>query len=176
MSCKAKTVMKPELDPELRIKTHRSLLIEEPGLQTITQQLTSASIGTACWILWSKAWLPLATVLLWILSGELAFIKFIQHNALFAFVDALPWYILIVDILAGSLILWAIININRFRGKEKRKFAKTMTLEEQTLSLGLSLHVVKHIQEGNRFIAYHNEDGNVIDIQSTKLTPSSPNS
>lgn len=96
------------------------LVIDMPGLQTIRQRYASNVITFVFWIFWFYLWLPLISLIAWVLGIDLFYESMVVMGGYDKFVERLPIYALIVAAIGALLVAWGVYNMQRFRGKERR--------------------------------------------------------
>jgi len=97
-----------------------TLVIDMPNLQTIRQRYASTVITFIFWIFWFYLWLPLISLIAWVLGIDLFYERMVVNGGFDTFVETLPFYALVVVSIGALLITWGIYNLQRFRGKERR--------------------------------------------------------
>jgi len=97
-----------------------TLVIDMPDLQTIRQRYASTFITFIFWIFWFYLWLPLISLIAWVLGIDLLYDRMVVRGGYEAFIATLPAYTLVVVAIGALLIIWGIYNMQRFRGHERR--------------------------------------------------------
>ena len=96
------------------------LIINEPRLVPSGQKLTAWGITLFFWAALLYLWQPLLSLIAWGLNINLFYNHMILLGGYKTFVHLLLFYVLVISVLSGGLILWARINQWRFRGRERR--------------------------------------------------------
>ena len=106
------------------------LIIEEPDSLRLPHKITAVGLTLLFWGILIYLWQPLISMVAWALNIKLFYNHMIvlggYHNFLALVVD----YLIVIGIMGGVLIIWARINLWRFRGKERRKRPADATTEE----------------------------------------------
>lgn len=96
------------------------LVIDMPNLQTIRQRYASTVITFLFWVFWFYLWLPLISLIAWVLGVDLLYDRMVVRGGFEIFATSLPFYALIVVLIGAILIMWGVYNQQRFRGKTRR--------------------------------------------------------
>ena len=107
------------------------LIIEHPEWQTPKQRFLLGSITLAFWMAWFYLWVPIISIIGWVLGIKLFHYQMITLGGLNGFFGMLAWYAIGVFLLGGSLIAWATYNIQRFKNANRRGPRKVITDEIQ---------------------------------------------
>jgi len=99
----------------------KSPLIERPDLQSTRQRTLYGALTLAFWAFWFYLWLPLFALLAWMLGLQQAFKYMVVLGGYHDVIRLLGLYSLIILLHGGGLVLWAIYNIIRFHGVERRR-------------------------------------------------------
>lgn len=148
------------------------LIIEDPGLQSTGQKVLYGTLTVVFWALWIYLWLPLITLLGWSF-GVVRFVDIMMvHEGLAALGKVLWIYLLVIAVLGGGLILWALYNWLRFAGKERR----TSHHEEHSSphlakALGKRESVVLIWQNQKTLRVSHHPDGRIAVVETYRGVP-----
>ena len=119
------------------MRENNGLIIESPDLQTIWMKYSYSVITFAIWGLWLYLWAPLLSLLAWFFGFSLFYEHMIELEGYKGFLKLLGLYALGITLLSSALLIWARYNQYRFRGKEKRRFAKPVTVEDKAIFFGI---------------------------------------
>jgi biofilm PGA synthesis protein PgaD len=108
----------------------KSPLIERPDLQSTQQRTVYGALTFAFWAFWLYLWVPVLALLAWSLGVEQAYKYMVVLGGYHTLAKVLGMYALVVLLLGGGLVLWAIYNIVRFRGVERRTASPPVTPAE----------------------------------------------
>ena len=86
--------------------------------------------------------------------------------------DTLAIYALAMILQGVMLILWAVYNWSRFRGKQRRNAAISLSDESLTRSYGISQKALQSLRTRPVSIIHHAPEGYITSIQSPSPTPS----
>jgi biofilm PGA synthesis protein PgaD len=140
------------------------LIFEMPERLSYQRRLAYGTLTLAFWVVWVYLWLPLVTLLGW-LGGFALFREHIGvRQGWLAFLNNLPAYSLVVLILSGALVFWAITNWFRFSGKEARKAVSQVPIEDQATWLGVGQEDLQAWQQTKRMVVEHDESGRIIKV------------
>jgi len=97
------------------------LIIEDPKLQSTGQKVLYGMLTLVFWMIWIYLWLPLITVAAWAF-GVHRFVDFLLiEEGIRALNRVIEFYVVVVAVMGGSLLIWANYNRLRFTGRERRK-------------------------------------------------------
>ena len=106
-----------------------ALIIERPELQSMTQRYGWKSVTFFFWMFYIYLWVPLITLVVWLVGVKLFHINMIEFSGYEVLVDKLGLYSAIILIISIILIGWAEVNRMRFKNKLRR-------LDNNELSVG----------------------------------------
>ena len=134
------------------------LLIERPERQKPLQRVTFAFITMLAWTLWVSLWLPLLTLIAWLLGLDDIYIKLgLDHP--FRAVGDLNLVLSVASICALSLGSWAFYNRVRFAGKQKRHANRLVDIAEMAPALEASLHTAQQLRSSRRSVLHFTRSG-----------------
>ena len=123
-------------------RSRRELIIDRPDLQTRQQRLLFGTVTLVGWAIWAYLWLPLVTLLGWFFGVQrFNEVMLVRHGGA-KLIAVLGWYGTGAVLLMATLLIWALYNWYRFRGRERRnspgggpvgpdEIAKLMRTEER---------------------------------------------
>ncbi|MBE1162673.1 poly-beta-1,6-N-acetyl-D-glucosamine biosynthesis protein PgaD [Dyella acidiphila] len=133
-------------------------IINFPERQQPLQRLTSGVITMLAWTLWISLWLPLLTLLAWLLGLQDMYIKLgLDHP--FRAAGDLAMVLPLAMVAALSLGAWAFYNRMRFAGKQKRRANRVVDIKEMAPALDASLHTAQQLRASRRAVVHFNEQG-----------------
>ena len=118
----------------------RPLIIERPDLQSRSQRLISTTLTAFFWALWLYLWLPVVALV--------------------------GWYAVCIVALAGSLIVWALYNIFRFRGRERRKARPLVRVGQVAEHVGVEPDTLLAWQRARILHVMHDEAGRIESVEA----------
>ena len=150
-----------------------SLIIDMPDLQTIRQRYASTFITLLFWIFWFYLWLPLISLIAWVLGVDLLYDRMVVKGGYDAFVASLPTYSLVVVVMGAVLIIWGIYNMQRFRGKERRSHVHPV--ENSTIANYFIVDPVQltEWQQEKNLVIHLDELGMIQSVEKRTLTQAS---
>jgi biofilm PGA synthesis protein PgaD len=144
----------------------KSPLIERSDLQTPRQRTLYGALTLVFWAFWFYLWLPVLALLAWALGVEQAYKYMIVLGGYRDVLDLLGFYSLIVLLLGGGLVVWALYNIIRFRGVERRVVALPVTPAEIGRDFGQNPALVARWQSEQRLYVMHDENGRIARVEA----------
>lgn len=134
------------------------LLIERSERQKPLQRVTFAFITMVAWTLWVSLWLPLLTLIAWLLGLNDVYIKLgLAHP--FRAVGDLNLVLSVAFMCALSLGSWAFYNRIRFAGKQKRHANRLVDITEMAPALEASLHTARQLRSSRRSVLHFTSSG-----------------
>ena len=139
----------------------KSPIIERADLQSSRQRTLYGALTLGFWVFWFYLWIPLLALLAWSLGVEQAYKYMVVLGGYHAVLKLLGIYGLIIALLGGALVLWAVYNILRFGGVESRIAAQPITPVEIGRHFGQDPEAVARWQREKRLLVTHDEDGGI---------------
>jgi biofilm PGA synthesis protein PgaD len=144
----------------------KSPLIERSDLQSPRQRTVYAALTLAFWAFWFYLWLPVLALLAWSLGVQQAYKYMVVLGGYRDVLNLLGFYGLIVWMMGGGLVLWALYNIVRFGGVEKRTVPIPVTALEIARDFGQSASSVARWQTEQRLYVTHDLKGNIAKVEA----------
>ncbi len=140
-------------------------IIERPDLQSWQQQTIYGALTLIFWGLWFYLWLPVLALFAWLLGIQQAYKYMIVLGGYHDVIRLLGAYSLVILLLGGSLVLWAIYNIIRFRGIEQRTARSAVTSTEIGRDFGMDPLAVERWQKARRLYVTHDQAGHIARVE-----------
>lgn len=156
--------------------TPEGLIINHPELVKSGQRLTALGVTLFFWAALLYLWQPLLSLLAWGLNIKLFYNHMIVLGGYHSFLNLLAFYATVIAILGGGLILWARINLWRFRGKERRRAPSHTDLARLSQAFGVDADLVVAAQDSRRVQVLLSEQGQVVEIKSVNVSSSNTGS
>ncbi len=144
----------------------KSPLIERSDLQSPRQRTVYAALTLAFWAFWFYLWLPVLALLAWSLGVQQAYKYMIVLGGYRDVLNLLGFYGLIIWMMGGALVLWALYNIVRFGGVEKRTAPLPVTTLEIARDFCQSAPAVARWQSEQRLYVTHDLKGNIAKVEA----------
>jgi biofilm PGA synthesis protein PgaD len=136
------------------------LIINRPERQKPLQRATSTFITMIAWALWVSLWLPLLTLIAWLLGLQDVYLKLgLDHP--FQAAQNLDMVLGVACVCAVSLGAWAFYNRVRFAGKQRRTANRVVDIQEMAPVLETTVDTAKHLRVNRRSIIHVNEQGGI---------------
>ena len=140
-------------------------IIEHAGEQLSPQhRIVDGAVTFAFWVFWIYLWLPLLALLAWTLGVQQAYEYMIVLDGLRDVVRLLLIYGMVIGLLGGTLIAWAVYNILRFSGVERRVPRPPITSAEIARDFGFDPIDVERWQDARTVQVTHDEDGRIVRV------------
>jgi biofilm PGA synthesis protein PgaD len=144
----------------------KSPLIERSDLQTPRQRTLYGALTLVFWAFWIYLWMPVLALLAWALGLEQAYKYMVVLGGYRDVITLLGFYSLIILLLGGGLVLWAVYNILRFRNVEKRRAALPVTPLEIGQHFGQDPESVARWQGEQRLYVTHDAAGRIARVEA----------
>jgi len=143
----------------------KSPLIERSDLQTPQQRSLYGLLTLAFWAFWFYLWLPVLALLAWSLGVQQAFKYMVVFGGYHDVLRLIGMYSLVILLLGGGLVLWAVYNIVRFRGIERRTDPLPVTPAEIGREFGQDPTAVIRWQSEQRLCVTHDLLGRIAHVE-----------
>ncbi|MEK6776437.1 MAG: poly-beta-1,6-N-acetyl-D-glucosamine biosynthesis protein PgaD [bacterium] len=141
------------------------LIIDQPSLQSLWQEYSYAFCTFIVWVAWIYLWLPLISLVAWLLGIRFYYEHMIVLGGYLGFLKVMGLYALIIFILGIALVFWALVNQIRFRGKDRRKTVYATKEEEVINFFGISRDDLRIAQKAKRLTISFNGEGKSLHIR-----------
>ena len=138
-----------------------SPLIERADLQSPHQRRVYGALTLVFWAFWIYLWVPLLALLAWALGIDQAYKYMIVLGGYREVMKVVWLYLLVILLLGGGLLVWAVYNILRFGGVENRTAALPVTPVEIGKYFGQDHDAVDRWQREKRLLVTHDQDGRI---------------
>jgi biofilm PGA synthesis protein PgaD len=145
----------------------RPLIIESPNLQDLRQRYAFAALTLVFWVVWFYLWIPLVSLVAWLMGIEVFYDQMILLDGLRGLRDLLGWYGLVIALLGLSLGGWAWYNFKRFGGREKRRDSPLLEPEAIAGHFGLTEGQLAAAKSAQRLVIVHDDGGWVSELKGT---------
>lgn len=142
-----------------------SPIIERPEWQSFRQRTLYAVITLLFWGIWIYLWRPLFDLLCWILGLHPQAYSGSEGEHYQSLLHLFAIYLLIIAVLGGSLLLWALYNYLRFRGVERRRARPALDTADQGRHYTLDPALLQDWQLERRLVVHHDRHSNVIGVE-----------
>lgn len=141
------------------------LIIERPDLQSWPLVLGSRLITAAMWGLYVYLWLPLLTLVAWVLGLDIAYTQMVTLGGFQTALDLWLLFTSVIVIMGGALLGWARVNFYRFRGADRRQ-APALTDEiRMAIDFGLAPDQRSPLHYCRRARLDHDPDGSLRSVE-----------
>jgi len=138
----------------------KSPLVERSVLpQSGRQKFAYGAVTVVFWAFWVYLWVPLLALLAWSLGVQQAYKYMIELGGYIDLVRLLAFYLLVILLLGGALLLWAGYNIFRFTGVERRTAPPPVTTQQIAGMFNLEAGEIERWQRLPHLVVSHDELG-----------------
>ncbi|APW36910.1 poly-beta-1,6-N-acetyl-D-glucosamine biosynthesis protein PgaD [Rhodoferax koreense] len=141
------------------------LIIERPDLQAWQQKALFSALTAAFWIAWVFLWLPLVTLGGWLFFGYQFRFHMVELNGYARFLNVLMVYAIVIAVMGGALMLWAVYNHIRFRGVDRRKETPPPTDHEMGDWARHPVEVMAQWREFSVMTVHHDAQGSICRVE-----------
>jgi biofilm PGA synthesis protein PgaD len=104
----------------------KDVCIQAPELLTARERTRDTVVTAAMWGLYLYLWVPLVSLLAWLLGFEFAYDVMIRAGGARDLGAILTVYAVIVGVIFIVVTAWSLVNRMRYRGNDRRHLGKTV--------------------------------------------------
>lgn len=108
------------------------LHIDAPHLLSQRRRLGDTIATGLMWILYSYLWLPLVSLLAWLLGFEFAYDVMVRAGGVDALKAVLWWYGIVLASIFVAVAVWSVVNRRRFANHDRRQNGQGVSDIEMT--------------------------------------------
>ena len=142
----------PPLTPEHPPGSQRPLIIERPDLQTAGQRFGYLSLTFVCWIFWLYLFVPLLSLVAWVLGARTVYEVLLQDLSVSNLVEISTLYGTGIGALTLIYLVWAVSSYLRFRRVDRRAPQAPVSAAQLAASHQLSLESLSTLQSSRRMV------------------------
>jgi biofilm PGA synthesis protein PgaD len=147
----------------------RQLIINSRGSLRLRDRWAEVGVTLFFWLLLIYMWQPLLSVLAWFFQGYVFYHHMVTLEGYQSFSDSVLRYFLLILLFGGVFLLWARINLWRFRGNERRETPPDTLLLEQSLYFNVDPVAVQQWRCYKRMVVAFDEQGNMVNAVSSLI-------
>lgn len=144
--------------------------IYRPDLQGRLRRGLDNTLTVLGWLVWLYLFIPLITLIGWIF-GYHRLDQFVLSSPR-ASAYTLVIYMIVIALAGATLVLWALYNLVRFRGKERRSHPHNITEDALAAEFHVETSQLWRLQRSRIAQIHCDDDGNIAEIKYASLTPS----
>lgn len=144
----------------------KRMIINRPELQSPLQRVTSRGITFFFWVAWIYLWLPLISLVAWLVGIRLFREHMLDNDGYQALFSDLHAYALTISAITAVLIGWARYNLLRFRDKESRKATMHVDLAAQAQAFKLDPEQLHLWQTAKRLVIHHGPQDDITGVET----------
>lgn len=135
-------------------------IISRPDRQSAGQRYGQRLLTLMFWLLTAYLLRPLITLIAWAAGLRLFSEIMIDEEGLVSLFQLLGSYVLIIAGIGAALGSWALYNLLRFRGRDKRtRHPRPVSPEEEASHYGLDPEAVRQWRQCRRLLVRHDANG-----------------
>lgn len=139
-------------------------LIERPELVGRPRRLGYTLFTLIAWAVWVYLWLPLISLLAWLVGIQLFRQEVLQAPALVRSFYALGWFLGAVLVAALVYTGWAQYNLRRFRGKDRRRGEPDLSISAAAAFFDLPPARLEELRRASRAVIRMDDHGHPAEI------------
>jgi len=143
----------------------KNLIIYEPSLQSPFHKYSYGFCTVIAWALWAYLWLPLISLIGWLFGIRVFYRHMVELGGWTWFAEMLTFYLIVIGSISGALILWALYNQTRFRGKDRRGARAPATEVEMGSFFGIDVGTLRRAQRSRRMTVLFDKDARIREIR-----------
>lgn len=140
------------------------LIIDRPGMQTARQHVLFGSMTVIFWALWIYLWLPILALIGWGVGVRITYYQMVLMNGFSALLHLLGYYLAIIAVMGGSLLVWAYYNYFRFRGMRRRSAVSIVMRPALSRRYQITPEVLDGWQDARRLTMQHDAAGKLMGV------------
>lgn len=141
------------------------MIIEQPKSTPGRLKLLYGLLTVVFWGLWLYLWMPLITFIAWLLGLDAFITHMVNLEGYRGLKQLLAVYSMVIVILGGSLVIWALYNWMRFHGKERRTERAPVSIAEMSDYACMDPAKLKAAQSSQRLVLHHDDHARVTGIE-----------
>jgi len=128
------------------------------------QKYTAAGITLFFWGALLYMWQPALSLIAWSLNLNFFYEHMVILGGYRTFLDILIFYATVIALLAGALLVWARVNLWRFRGVDRRSGIETTDSEDICETFHIDPESRQLWLESHRMVIDVDEDSKVMEV------------
>ncbi|HKL49456.1 MAG TPA: poly-beta-1,6-N-acetyl-D-glucosamine biosynthesis protein PgaD [Desulfuromonadales bacterium] len=138
-------------------------VISRPDRQSTGQRYGQRLLTLLFWLFTVYLLRPLITLIAWASGLHLFSEVMLEEQGLVSLLHLLGSYAMTIAAIGAALGGWAIYNLLRFRGRNKRiHHPKPVPLEEEAAHYGLDNETVREWRNAPRIVMHYDREGNLL--------------
>jgi poly-beta-1,6-N-acetyl-D-glucosamine biosynthesis protein PgaD len=148
----------------------KNLIIENSKEQTFPQKYGYRLLTGAFWAGFLYLLRPLLTLIAWLLGFSVINETMLVEEGWRGLVFV-GWYGIVIAVMGLSLEGWALYNILRFRGKEKRRSSPAVRMEEMCAFFAVDPGDLAFWHKARVLVMLHDADGRLVNAEVREIAP-----
>ncbi len=138
-----------------------NLIISRPDLKSRALLFGEGILTVLFWGFWVYLWLPLISVIAWLLGFRILYIHMVELGGFDGFLQQLDTFSIGIGLLSGSLALWSLYNLKRYGSYNRRNKVEWTDMEKLAADFSLTTREVSEIQQA-KIVSFHFDEQDVI--------------
>ncbi len=140
------------------------LIINRPDLKSMPLVLGEGLITLLFWGFWFYLWLPIISLLAWIVGFKVMYRQLILLGGFDGFIRQLNIFTFGVVLVSGAIAAWSFYNLKRYGTYRRRQHVQKTDMHRLAAALNLSNRELVDIQNAKRVVFSFNEDDSIKEI------------
>jgi biofilm PGA synthesis protein PgaD len=145
-------------------KPRFKLILNMPHMVSVPSKIGSSLFTVVFWALFIYLWLPLITLAAWALGIYHTYSEVQYAQEMLNLRHLFFIYSMVVLLLCGALLLWALKEYLRFRDSTRRRISVPVTTAELAEYADLNAEHILAWQDVRRMVARHDDHGHLREI------------
>lgn len=142
-----------------------SNIIDKPELQSPAQKYLFGSVTLGLWFIYLYMWLPLISVLAWLLGAQLFYERVIERGGLHLLAHDLRRYGEVIVVMVAVYLGWALVNYYRFRTSRRSTQLHAVDISMLAKHFNVDEADVNRLQWSRVLELTHDDEGNVLYVR-----------
>ncbi len=147
----------------------RQLIINSRDSLRLRDRWTEVGVTLFFWLLLLYLWQPLLSFLAWFFQGYVFYHHMIDLGGYASFASSALDYLLFILLLDGIFLIWARVNLWRFRDNERRGPVPDTTLQEHCHFFNVDVAAVEQWRLSKRLVVDFDDGGAIVNAWSGSL-------
>ncbi len=152
-----------------RVTEPRQLIIDSPSVLRLKDRFAEVSITLFFWLVLLYLWQPVFSLLAWLFQGYAFYRHMFDLGGYGAFGKVALEYLMIICLIDGIFLLWAVVNRLRFRKKDRRQRVTDTSLLEHSLYCRVQPQDVEQWREYRQMVVAFGDDGYISGVTQESL-------
>ncbi len=147
------------------------LIIDRPNMKSNSLVVGERIITALFWGFWFYLWLPLFSVLAWLLGIKFFYRQMVELGGFTGFIEQINVFGGGIVLICGAIGSWSYYNYLRFSDSTRRNKILNIDLEKLATSLNVTERQFAEIQQAKRIVFHFGEDDSIVKVTTSNALP-----